>query len=278
MINQPSQFIQPEQEMNNETFEASQEAHKEATSEATTAPIDATWARLVPGTENAATDPVELVDDSDDEDAAADESQVAGRGRANLLLRRAMARRMIAARELNGFAQTEAALLIGWKNATQLSLIEQGKRMPPHHILLLISRAYGVSTDFLYTLDDEPERDGRTAAKKAQVRQIAEMLQRNAEAVTKALFEAHRFDPAPELRASRVITKVTSLCEAVGRFHAINPEFFESCRGSAMLLRTANDASVAIEKVNTLLEQADRRAEFSLQQGRAAMASDGGAK
>lgn len=278
MINQPSQFIQPEQEMNNETFEASQEAHKEATSEATTAPIDATWARLVPGTENAATDPVELVDDSDDEDAAADESQVAGRGRANLLLRRAMARRMIAARELNGFAQTEAALLIGWKNATQLSLIEQGKRMPPHHILLLISRAYGVSTDFLYTLDDEPERDGRTAAKKAQVRQIAEMLQRNAEAVTEALFETHRFNPAPELRASRVITRVTALCAAVDKFRATNVDQFDTTRGSALLLHAAKEAGEAVEKVGDLLDQADRRAEFALRHGRAAMAGDGSAK
>jgi len=265
--------------MKTETLHPSHEAHEEATNEAATAPIDAMWAQLVPGAENAATAPVELavdLDDSDDidDDAHADESPIAGRAKSNTALRKIVGRRLQAARELSGFGQTEAALLMGWKNATQLSLIEQGKRMPPHQVLIIASTVLGISVDFLLGLDSEPERDSRTAARNAKVRQIADMLHRNAEAVTKALFESHRFDPAPELRASRVITKVTSLCEAVGRFHAINPEFFENCRGSATLLRTANDASVAIAKVNTLLEQADRRAEFSLQQGRAAIAGE----
>jgi DNA-binding XRE family transcriptional regulator len=130
----------------------------------------AMWAQLAPNLENHASPSVEsleLVEDPDAEDTPADGNQIPGRGQANLLLRLAMAKRMIAARELNGYSQTEAALLIGWKTPTQLSLIEQGKRIPPHYVLLLISRAYGVSTDFLYALDDEAERDSRTAGKKA---------------------------------------------------------------------------------------------------------------
>lgn len=260
--------------MKTETINPSHEAHEEATNEAATAPIDATWARLVPGTENAATSPVDIADDSDDEDAAADGSQVAGRGRANMLLRRAMAKRMIAARELNGFGQTQAALLIGWKNATQLCLIEQGKRMPPHHILLLISRAYGVSTDFLYTLDDEPERDGRTAAKKAQVRQIADMLNRNAEAVTEALFEAHRFDSAKEIRGCSIVSKVTAVCDAVTRFRTINRVMFDTARGGAALLHATTQAKEASIRVGGLLDQSARRSEFALQHGRAVMSTN----
>jgi hypothetical protein len=179
------------------------------------------------------------------------------------------------AREWSGLGQTQAALLMGWKNATQLSLIEQGKRMPPHTLLVRMSDVLGVSLDWLFGLDNEPERDSRSAAVKASVRQISRMLERNSTAVATALFDVHRYDTVPAIRASRLVTTVFELCDAVGKFRAADPKYFDNTRCSAMLLRTVDDARSAVENVDALLGKSERRTATALKAGRAALVSEG---
>lgn len=217
-----------------------------------------------------------MLDDSatvedDDTTTVDDQGTDWARAKANTVLKQQIASRMIAAREMNGLGQTQAALLIGWKNATQLSLIEQGKRMPPHTLMIRISAVLGVSLDWLFGLDDEPERDSRSAAVKASVRQINRMLERNAMAVCTALHESHRVDTAQAIRSTKVVSRVTTLCEAVNRFREIDPMSFDEKRGSATLLYVAKEALESIGQVCSLLDQSVRRTEFALRHGREAM-------
>jgi transcriptional regulator with XRE-family HTH domain len=268
-----------DQEMNNGPLELICEAGTEATSEATSSPPGAMWSQLVPADQNAATDfvgPAGGLND-DQPDDSTDEGPIAQRGLSNMRLRRLLAKRLIAARELNGFGQTQAALLIGWKNATQLSLLERGTRMPPHAVLCQIARTYGVSVDYILGLSDEPERDPSTAAVKASVNQVRDMLDRNATAVCEALHSASKFDSTQALRSTGVVARVKYLCDAVTHFRAISPAAFDDTRGSARLLYAVREADEAITAVNGLLDQAHRRSEFAVRHGRAAMAGTGGA-
>lgn len=271
--------------MNNDTVGTGHEAHNEATSEAARSSLNAMWVGLTPAPKNAATDIVEpLADDADDlsddshGDCIDDAGPLAERGRSNALLKRLLAKRLAACRELNGWGQTQAALLLGYKNATQLSLLEQGKRMPPPVLLIQMARVYGVSSDYLLGLSDEPERDPSTAAVKASINQVRVMLDRNATAVCEALHQSHRFDTSQAFRETGVVSRVKYLLDSVTRFREISPISFDDTRGSAKLLYAAREADEAITEVGNLLDQAHRRAEFALRHGRAAMASDGGAK
>ena len=145
--------------------------------------------------------------------------------------------------------------------------------MIPHQLLIRVACIYAVSIEFLFGLDDEPERDSRVANRNAHVKRIDHMLKQHVAAVADALLDANHFDPAPALRQSGVISKVNALCDAVARFRAVNSEQFEKLRASATLIRTSQEASEAIAKVNAWLTRADNHVKFSIQRGRAAMAS-----
>ena len=195
------------------------------------------------------------------------------RSRSNAVLRHTMAKRLITARELNGVSQWEAAKMLGFANSTQLSLWEQAKRPVPLQLVTHIAMILGVSTDWLLGVDDEPERDSRMAARNAVVRQMHALLLKNSEAVAEVLLEAHRFDVHPEIRATRVCSVVVELTDAVERFRALNPELFDNARCGALLLRTATDARSAIDKIASILDEAERRVAFTLGRARAAMAA-----
>lgn len=211
-------------------------------------------------------------DDADDFDDVVQGPPMHGRKTpGNALLKKIIGRRLIAARELNGWSQGEAAKRLGFTNGTQLNLWETGNRLPPLHSIPDISATFGVSVDFLMGLDDEPERDSSAAARNAVVRRMSVMLERHAGAVADVLLAAGRFDPVPQMRASQVVSTVAALCNAVERFRGLNSKMFDDARAGAMLLRTARDAREAIDKVDGLLDASDRRVEFALKQGRNAL-------
>ena len=216
-------------------------------------------------------------DDADDFDDVAQGLPMQGsKTPGSALLRKIIGRRLISARELNGWSQGEAAKRLGFTTGAQLNLWETGNRLPPLHSIPVISATFGISVDFVMGLDDEPERDSATAARNAVIRRMSSMLERHAGAVADVLLEAGRFDAVPELRNSQIVSKVASLCCAVDKFRDLNPEMFEEARAGAMLLRTAKDAREAVDRMAELLDASDRRIEFAMAQGRKALARPAG--
>ena len=205
------------------------------------------------------------------EDDQGDESLFGLKTKSGLALKLVIGHRISAAREMNGFSQGELAQALGFSNGTQLCLWEQGRRLPPLHFIALLSSTLAVSVDWMMGLDTSPERDSATAARGAVLRRMTHMLERHAGAVADVLLEAGRFDAVPELRNSQIVSKVSSLCCAVDKFRALNPEMFDDARAGAMLLRTAKDAREAVDRMAGLLDTSDRRFEFALAQGRDAL-------
>lgn len=181
--------------------------------------------------------------------------------------------RIVAAREMNGLSQSDLAQALGFANSTQLSLWEQGRRVPPLHFISLLSAALSVSTDWIFGLDEAPERDSAMAARNATVRRMAALLERNAQAITDVLLETHRFDPVPMLRSSRACTLVLELCSGVEQYRARNPDTFDGTPCSALLLRTAHDAREAITKVAAAMDRAEFCIEHAMRKGRQALSN-----
>ena len=200
-----------------------------------------------------------------------DDEFLSGKSHAGNALKQVIGGRIRAAREINGWAQSELAQAMRLGNSTQLCLWEQGRRVPPLYCITLLSKHLSVSTDWLLGLDEAPERDSATASRNMVVRRMGDMLERHAGAVADVLLAAGRFDPVPQLRASQVISKVFSLCCAVDKFRDRNPDMFDNAKAGAMLLRTARDAREAIEVVDGLLDASDRRIAFALACGRQAL-------
>lgn len=248
--------------MANDTIETSQEAHNQATSEAATAPIGAMWVALVPMTENAATDPI-----GDDDDEVDDP-------KSNSKLKLTVGKRFSDARELNGFGQTQAALLMGWKNATQLSLIEQGKRMPPHQVLIIASTVLGTSVDFLLGLSSEPERDPKKAEQDAAMRHVHHLIEKNAQSMTGMLLQ-YLGNVGPSVAsANRLMTGAQVLINAITRVRELNPRAFdEELKGGARLIAASQAMTGAMHDVRKMLKKHERITEYSLRRGRAAVMS-----
>lgn len=146
--------------------------------------------------------------------------------------------RMISARVMNGLTAVEAASRLGYKNSTQLSQIESGERKVPNdwQFLLLMSKVYSVSVDYLLGVSPHPERDPVAAENFAMLRGFEGLLQAQAQAMTTAFVmygkekEAARVDLQAVCAASQAVTV------ALARIRELNPDFDEEMRGSSTLL------------------------------------------
>lgn len=208
----------------------------------------------------------------EDDEAGDDALPMHGRkGEYGGSLKNVIGRRLIAAREMNGFTQSEAAAKIGYKTSAQLCLWESGSRLPPLHLASVISEVFGVSTDWLLGLDDSPERDSATAAKNAVVRRMGGLLEQHAKHIAGALFEVQRFDPTPLLRSSGLCGLVLELASAVERYRERNLAAFDDTACSALLVRIAGDARAAAETITKAMDRADFRMIHEMNKARKAL-------
>ena len=192
----------------------------------------------------------------------------------NRLLRKAVGKQFISAREMAGLAQSEAASKIGWGTSAQLCLIEHGERMPPLAVLVRASIAFGCSADYLLGLSKEPERDAFAASRAGAFRRMQGLLEANARVVVEALLDATRGDVTTELRSIRFVPEINALLDGVDTFCAANAKEFDDMRAGAQLVRRAKDAREALDKIVNLMGRLDRRAEFTIARARAEMAAE----
>lgn len=186
-------------------------------------------------------------------------------------LKNVIGNRLIAAREMNGWSQGDAAKALGFTNGTQLCLWESGSRVPPLHLISRVSEVFGVSTDWLLGLDDAPERDSATAARGAVIRRMSGLLEQHATQIVDTLLQTQKFDPTPLLRSTGFCGLVLELVDAVGRYRERNQDAFDETPASALLVRTATDARAAAEKITKAMDRADFRMTHEMNKARKAL-------
>ena len=118
----------------------------------------------------------EMTEVAEEEAGDDDEARAGGRMGDRGLLGMVVAKRLIAARLLNGYSQNEAASLSGYSNGSQLSLWEAGRRPPPLVPLVQFADAMNVSLDYLLGRSDDPERDVRLVRQNACIRAVRATL------------------------------------------------------------------------------------------------------
>ena len=113
----------------------------------------------------------EEAEEGDEEDGRAG-GRIGDRG----LLGMVVAKRLVAARLLNGLSQTEAAALIGYSTPAQLSQWESSRRRAPTAALIAYADAMNVSLDYLFGRSDDPERNVRLVRQNACIRAVRATL------------------------------------------------------------------------------------------------------
>ena len=188
-------------------------------------------------------------DDDDDKTVTAGLPLRPGEGRA--LAQQVVARRFIAARELNGLSQTEGARALGYAKSGQLSLIESGKKTPPLTIIVRAASAFGVSADYLLGVSDEPERDPSASLRSGLLRALRGQLDGVASALAGSFSAVaavqHLADVDGFVAAVGKLLQAVALVEkSVG---------FDEIRGGASLLRHADNVSALHHELDTALQR-----------------------
>lgn len=177
---------------------------------------------------------------------------------ANTEIRKVVSQRLIDARDMNGYSQSEAALKIGYKTSAQLSQWEQGKRLPPSDKMIIASMVYGVALDFLYGLSAEAERDPRVAEEQALIRQVQDLLTANAQAVAGALLSQARAGGPSMIAVSGLHNRAERAATAIRRFRELNSHKFEGMMGSNTVMVAAAELEECTREAMALLNRHQR--------------------
>lgn len=180
-------------------------------------------------------------DDDDAEDAepacAPESSEDQGRAAVNRRLRKIVSRRLVEARELAGFGQSEAAVLLGYRNSTQLSLVEQGRRLPPLDLLLRAATAYSVTLDYLMGVVEDPERDPRETVRRTALIQVRGLLEASTVAIVEGVLIAAEVEAGGHAASAPLLRAADDVIAAVQRVRELNADAFDDLRAGALLVR-----------------------------------------
>lgn len=163
-----------------------------------------------------------------------------------------IAKRLVAARLLNGLSQTEAANMIGYATPAQLSQWESARRRPPLAALAAYADAMNVSLDYIFGRSDEPERLVRLVRQNACMRAVRATLAGAVERIVDA------FD-ADESIVGLNTSMVRDLAAAADAVAATYGDFLHAGRGNAAdrLASTVDRLEGAALKVGIALRRHD---------------------
>jgi transcriptional regulator with XRE-family HTH domain len=169
-------------------------------------------------------------------------------------MRRILAQRLLAARDLNGYSQTDAALKFGYKTPAQLSQWEMGRRMVPLEKLVRASAIYRVSLDYLMGVSPEPDRDPQAAHALRMLDGTREMLEAATRQLAEEIIEQTKLG-GPTIEVSMcIVDEADRLTAAWHKFMELNGTKFENMRAGnplkiAMESFEANGLNVAREQI-----------------------------
>lgn len=160
---------------------------------------------------------------------------------------------LIVARGYAGMSAVEAAAKFGYKNSTQISLIESGKRPVPNdqRFLRQASQIYGVSCDWLLGLSPHPEIDSVVGRQYALMRGIQQTLLEDAAMRTSAMIQYTQQIQPTEQEYRKVEAAVSALVDAID---IMREKFgFDDIRGSAPVVKAAQAAREAMQPMRQKL-------------------------
>lgn len=161
-----------------------------------------------------------------------------------------MRERLIIARNLNSLDQKEAAAKLGYKNSSQLSKVESGDAPLPKSLLREASLAYGVSSDWLLGLSNEPERDPQIAGQMGVMRAVHAGIVEHAQNVTAVMLRLASDQLPLESQLSSLLDYARRVTKSFEKVCRLNSAFNEDIRGGATLQHDMDELIEAIVAVD----------------------------
>ncbi|CAN7642295.1 helix-turn-helix domain-containing protein [Paraburkholderia terricola] len=146
-----------------------------------------------------------------------------------------MRERLIVARNLNSLDQKEAAAKLGYKNSSQLSKVESGDAPLPKSLLRKASLAYGVSSDWLLGLSNEPERDPQIAGQMAVMRAVHASIVEHTQNVTAVMLRLASDQLPLESQLRLMLDAARRATQSFEKVCRLNSTFNDDIRGGASL-------------------------------------------
>lgn len=154
-------------------------------------------------------------------------------------LAKAIGKRLRIARSCAGMQANIAAQRLGYTNATQISLAENGERIPPLHILVEYAKLYVVPMDFLCGLIDDPVADATETNQGVIANAVADAIKEQFGALVRSISEQASVTIAGYNQDRRDLQATCNIAQqaksALERVRELNPEFNEDWRGTARL-------------------------------------------
>ena len=154
-------------------------------------------------------------------------------------LRVLIGKRMRAARKAAKLTEMDAARIVGQGSQTQISLWENGERMPTLQCLIKLAKAYAVPLDFMVGIHDDPIADPLETNQGVIVNAVSSSMRASFETLCAAIAEQAAVTIEgynADRRELREMCKMSvEALASLRRIIELNPEFEEDWRGSANL-------------------------------------------
>jgi transcriptional regulator with XRE-family HTH domain len=171
-------------------------------------------------------------------------------------LAQTIGKRLRIARSCAGMQANTAAQRLGYTNATQISLAENGERIPPLHILVEYAKLYVVPLDFLCGLTDDPIADATETNQGVIANAVADAIKEQFGALVRSVSEQASVTIAGYNQDRRDLQATCTIAQqaraALERVRELNPEFDDDWRGTARLV-------MHLESLTQVGEQAAQR-------------------
>lgn len=165
--------------------------------------------------------------------------------------------RIHAARRAAEMTQEEAAKALGYRGVTQVSLVENGKRLPTLIALIQYADLYRAPLDFLVGRTDDPDLEQCETNMAVMARAVSKSMELHIKRVADAcaLFSVQL---TPDRQSDRhdlyeVATLAKQAAQALERIRELNPDFDE-LKGGAKLVN-------ALSRLIALGQKAEERTE-----------------
>lgn len=182
-------------------------------------------------------------------------------------LRKVVAERFVQARELNGMSQTDASQRMGYRKSTQLSLWENGNRLPPIDRMIVAALVYGVSLDYLFGLSDDPDRDQNFTERKALARCMEDQLRCHADRIAEALIAYSKTGGLNLLTIRSLVSRAGEAAASMRRFAEMNAKKFDDMRGGATVLHACVSLEALVREAGSMVTRAEGLAEQAILTG-----------
>ncbi|NDY89749.1 helix-turn-helix domain-containing protein [Ideonella livida] len=163
--------------------------------------------------------------------------------------------RLVAAREIAGMQQIEAATAVGYKTAVQLCIAESGSRLLGADKMVKLARLYGTTLDYLFGLAEDSDKDPAASAQRQIASYVTSQLGELAKAMVSTNVAAVRTMGVDIAETMRLSAATLELDRAIATMRRLNPDLDDQAKGLATVILKSEAAS---ELARVIVARRDR--------------------